>query len=253
MKVFLLVIYVFLAQGLAFAAEAKGTGGKEPVTVPLESSLAALQKQKSPNASYSAEFSTELFSAMSKKSRTSKGKVNYHPPSQFRWEVTKPESELYVATGTELWKYNAKAKHAQKMPMSNAGLEFLQVLIDPPELAKRYEILPWNSGEAETALKPAEKGSEKNSQKEKTTDAFDNAPRMSSDFLFVKLVPKVKTGTEDYLYVIADKTSGQVKEIRIAFKNGNRNSIAFEKWQEEKVSDLTFKFEPPPGTAIDKL
>jgi outer membrane lipoprotein-sorting protein len=44
-----------------------------------------------------------------------------------------------------------------------------------------------------------------------------------------------------------------VDEIRIAFRNGNKNTIRFQKWSEKSVAADVFDFVPPKGTAVDKM
>ncbi len=208
--------------------------------------LGALQRSKDPKTSYQSDFQTRFYAARTQKIRQSKGSVVYRPPSQFRWEIASPEVELYVSSGKVLWKHSPKTKHASRMAASDAGLDFLQALTDPAALVQRYSVERWNKsseavGSAKSALDfdtlptPTPKGS------------------ASSGVLFVKLVPKAAGTPEDYLYLIADQSSGQVDEIRIAFRNGNRNIITFAKWSASDAGPKVFEFTPPAGTAVDNL
>lgn len=208
--------------------------------------LAKIQRSKDPKVIFEAAFKGRFFSARTKKERFSLGEVAYSAPTSFRWEVQSPEPEIYTSSGTALWKFNPRAKHAQQIPMNEAGLDFLKALLDPADLTKRYSIEEWSA-------------KEKNSALEKSFSDFDTLPTQgakaaaSSAKVFARLVPKSEGNPEEYLYLIADSKSGQIDEIRIAFRNGNRNIITFEKWGLSKAGPEIFKFEPPAGTAIDKM
>lgn len=227
------------------AAHAAETADPEAL---LKKQLAELQKSKklSLGTGYVSQFKQTLFSALRSKERASSGSLQYLPPGSFRWEVVEPQKETYVSTGEILWKYIPSARHAQKMPVSEAGLDFLQVLFEPSALESRYQIKEWPDLDSS---QPAAK----NETGKNGTASFAQKPPAQAGQLFVKLIPKDSTGSEDFLYVIADRQTGHVTEIRIAFKNGNRNVIAFSGWKVEKMEKSAFNFSPPPGTAVDRM
>jgi outer membrane lipoprotein-sorting protein len=214
----------------------------------LKKQLSDLQKSKklSAGSGYVSQFKQTLFSALRGKERASSGSLQYLPPGYFKWLVLEPQQETYISTGDILWKYIPSAKHAQKMPLNDAGLDFLNVLFDPSALESRYVIAPWLDVESSKQAVKEETG--KNG-----LASFEQKPPSSTGLLFVKLIPKDSSGGEDFLYVIADRRTGHVQEIRIAFKNGNRNVIAFSGWSVEKMEKTAFNFSPPAGTAVDKM
>lgn len=210
--------------------------------------LAELQRKKKRGVTFSSAFKTRFFAARTQKTRESKGSVMYLPPQKFKWEVTAPESEVYVSSGQVLWKYSPAAKHATRMASQEAGLEFLQALTDPQALQQRYAFSQWEGASGNDSAKSA-----------KSATDFDALPTSATKpppgqgKLLAKLTPKLEGTPEEYLYLVADRTNGQVDEIRIAFRNGNRNVITFGSWSEVNAVPAVFDFSPPPGTAVDKM
>jgi outer membrane lipoprotein-sorting protein len=209
--------------------------------------LAKIQRSKDPKVIFESVFKSRIYLAKTKMERVSEGKVAYSAPASFRYEIKTPEPELYISDGQAHWKYIAGDRHAQRVSsLDGFGMDFIKLILDPAELAKRYTIAEWSSKEKISAL-------------EKSFSTFDVVPTQgakaaaSAAKLFAKLIPKAGGTPEEYLYLIADSKSGQIDEIRLAFPNGNRNIFTFEKWSLSKAGPETFKFEPPPGTAVDKM
>ncbi len=209
--------------------------------------LAKIQRSKDPKVIFESIFKSRIYSAKTKMERVSKGRVAYSAPVSFRYETKFPEEELYISDGQAHWKYVPGEKHAQRVSsLDGFGIDFLKLILDPAELAKRYSVEEWSP-------------KEKNSALEKSFSEFDELPTQgakaaaSSAKVFARLVPKSGGTPEEYIYLIADSKSGQIDEIRLAFPNGNRNIITFEKWGRSKAGPDIFKFEPPAGTAVDKM
>lgn len=235
------------AVGLILHAAASGSEMEGPEAL-LKKQLAQLQKSKklSVGSGYVSQFKQTLYSALRSKKRSSSGSLQYLPPGLFRWEVSEPRKETYVSTGEILWKYVPSARHAQSMPVTQAGLDFLQLLLEPSALESRYHIKEWKDLGSTQSMAKDEAG--KNG-----AASFQQKPPAREGQLFVKLIPKDSTGSEEALFVIADRQTGHVTEIRIAFKNGNRNVIVFSGWRVEKMEKSAFNFVPPPGTAVDRM
>ncbi len=243
-RIFFLAILISMYVSSGFDGFARANSAASNI----EKEISQLQAKRRGGKGYESRFKQSFYSALRKKSRGSVGSLSILAPNMFRWQVQRPQPELYVSSGEFLWKYNERAQHAQRMKADSAGLDFLQAVLDPQALKKRYELLPWNNSAESKSNK-----SEKNSQGNHAPSSFDTKPSSRPERLFAKLIPRQKTGAEDYLYLVANKSTGHVVEIRIAFKNGNRNTIEFQGWSATDLNAEDFQFEPPAGTAIDKL
>jgi outer membrane lipoprotein-sorting protein len=213
----------------------------------LSDDLSSLQRSKSASAVYASNFTATFFAARTQKTRESRGNVQYQAPKKFRWEVLEPEAEVYTSSGDVLWKYSPVLRHATKMASSDAGLEFLQALTDPKALLERYGIEPWGPAKQQSKDPQAKVASDFDTPPTAATKQADKSR------LFAKLVPKGQGTPEEFLYLVANRSTGQVDEIRIAFRNGNKNTIRFQKWSEKSVAADVFDFVPPKGTAVDKM
>jgi outer membrane lipoprotein-sorting protein len=196
----------------------------------LATELKSLQEKTSRHNSFRADFEQQIFSALRKKTTTSKGQLFFAQPKKFRWEIATPSKELYVNNGEWFWKYVENTKHALRMPANSGELDFLDVVF-------HLDKLPGKFGLKKLTTWPLEEN-----QPEKQCPA---------KHVCFALEPLQK-GNQKSVGIVINQTSGFVSRLRIEFKNGNKTNIVFHSFQPEKVADDMFEFSPPPGTAVDK-
>lgn len=196
----------------------------------LAAELKSLQEKANKHSSLRADFEQQIFSALRKKTTTSKGQLFFAQPKKFRWEIATPSKELYVNNGEWFWKYVENTKHALRMPANSGELEFLDVVF-------HLDKLPGKFGLKKLSTWPLEE-----TQPEKPCPA---------KHVCFALEPLQK-GNQKSVGIVINQTSGFVSRLRIEFKNGNKTNIVFHSFQPEKVADDVFEFSPPPGTAVDK-
>ena len=66
------------------------------------------------------------------------------------------------------------------------------------------------------------------------------------------MIPKSE-GSQERIHLRVDARAAEVRELRIAYRNGNRTRLVFAPLKEANVEAARFDFTPPPGTAVDKM
>lgn len=204
---------------------------------PGPSTASRLEKfQASAKKPFKVGLKQEFYSALRKKSEASVGELEFAPPKSFRWSMKTPKtvgnaiqfkSEIYVSNGKEFWKYNESAKHAVKYSSNIKELDFLDVILNPAQLAKTYNVEEWKNG-------------------------TEPPPDVCKDRLCVALESKETLGKRK-LFLILNEKSGWVEELRIVYQDGNRAVLRFEDHKIGEIAKGRFDFTPPPGTAVDNM
>jgi outer membrane lipoprotein-sorting protein len=222
-----------------FSAPAFAQESSQAVIAELEK----IQKLTEKRTDFSVKFKQEVFSSLMNKVTPSKGTLDFVPPRMFRWEVERPKRrEVYVNNEKDFWKYTEATRHAQRLPADAGELEFLDIILKPGTLAKRYQVNPWI----------LESKPEKETTPATSAVMSDIPPAPSPGTLLVKLVPREKTN-QDRMYLVIQKQRGVIEELRVVYQNGNRTRVVFEDFAKGSVDKARFEFVPPPGTAIDKM
>ena len=184
--------------------------------------LRSLQTAASDRKSLSVEFDQEFYSALTKVTRKSKGTLDYLAPVSFRWEVQSPRKEIYVNNEKEFWKFQESTRHAQKLPSGALELDFIDLALRFTSLEKKYKL------SSSKELKTGEKE------------------------FSIELVP-LKEENQKRILLALSETTKTVTQMKIFYKNGNTTLISFRKPVFDSKPASRFVFEPPKGTAVDKL
>lgn len=205
----------------------------------LDMSIKNAQKLKS----FKVSFEQENYSYLRNKKSTSNGLLYISKPASFRFEITHPRSELYISNGLDFWKYIPKFKHAQHLKSQLKEIGFIDLLTNPSNLNKHYEILPWVDDNAKKVSQDANISALES----------DAPPAANKEFIHLKLLPKGDK-QQKVLYAIIQVKTGFVKELRIVQLNGNRTRLVFSNHESKKPpSKKLFHFSPPQGIVVDKL
>jgi outer membrane lipoprotein-sorting protein len=256
---------VALLFALGAHAESPATGkakGRQAVKKPepvedtrdVATVLQDCQEVASKREAFLTTFSQETFSALRNRSSRQSGTLSYRAPRSFRWEVTAPRKELYVSNGKDFWKYNETAKHAQKLAADLVELRFLDAVLRPGMLAVDFGIEPWvlSAPAVEPVKTPAAAASPSPVPTPKlNTGISELPPAVVAGKVYARLMPRGKS-KQQAMYLVADKSSCAVEELRVFYENGNRSRIVFGKVESKNLPASQFDFVPPPGTAVDK-
>ena len=164
------------------------------------------------------QFTQQVLDANGALKETSSGRVALSAPRQFRWEYTKPYSQLIVADGTRVWVYDPDlqqvTRRAQGSEEQNSPLA---ALIDPAKLDRQYTI-------RETGTK----------------DGLD----------WLTLTPKTATQTGFVSARLGFNAAGLAK-MQVIDSLGQKTTIAFGAWKRNPAFAAgTFRFVPGKGVDV---
>lgn len=170
---------------------------------------------------FKGEFSQTLLHKESGAKEKRDGTLKFQKPLLIRWETAKPNEELLVITGKEIWDYLPEEEIAYRYPMSLAqdSRSIIQVITGQAALSEDFKI--------------------KNLGKENNLQKFSLFPKEPTTQM-----------VEGIIWVSPD--TGHIKRAKIIDFYGNENDISFRSFSpENKIADSAFKFTPPKGIEVE--
>ena len=163
-------------------------------------------------------FEQQVYEGNNASPRHSSGTVKLSAPRQFRWEINKPNSQLIVADGDQVWIYDPDL---EQVTVRNQSAEEqnspLSVLIDPTELQRQYKV--------------SEGGT-------------------SAGLEWLVLAPK-KADDAGFKQARLGFGPGGLARMEMQDTLGQRTVIGFGPWvRNPKFAAGTFRFTPPKGTDV---
>jgi outer membrane lipoprotein carrier protein len=193
----------------------------QPATPSAVEVAAALQKKYDSVRDFTANFVHEAEGGILRRKASERGTLQVKKPGRMRWDYTAPEQKLFVSDGTKMYLY---------IPADR------QVVVSPVPAAD----------EATTAvLFLAGKGS-------LTRDfAVSFADGSGPDTYSLKLQPKLPERDYDWLQVVVDRSTLQIRTLAAGDAQGGRSTFRFSNFKENVgLADKIFEFKPPRGVDI---
>jgi outer membrane lipoprotein carrier protein len=184
----------------------------------------ALQKKYDSINDFAADFIHTYEGGAFKKQLTERGHLLVKKPLKMRWEYVAPEEKLFVSDGAKMYSYIPQDK---------------QVIVSS---------VP--SGDAVTTptLFLAGKG---NLTRDFTPSLVDLPPQMPPGTRALKLVPKVAQPEYDWLILVADPASFEIRGLVTVDAQGGKSSISFLNLKENVgLADKAFAFKIPRGVDV---
>jgi outer membrane lipoprotein carrier protein len=182
----------------------------------------ALQQRYDRVKDFTADFTHTYEGGVLKKTSTERGTVQIKKPGRMRWDYTAPDKKLFVSDGSKVYSYIPADK---------------QVIINdvPPD------------DEATTAvLFLTGKG---NLTRDFTVSYAAGAD--DPETYALKLDPKSKQRDYDWLVLVVDRKTLQIRSLTASDVQGGRSSFAFSNYRENAgLADKTFEFKIPKGVDV---
>ena len=188
---------------------------------PAQEVAAALQKKYDAVQDFTADFVQESEGGLLRKKQTERGVVQVKKPGKMRWDYKSPEQKLFLSDGRHIYLH---------VPADN------QVIIsNVPE-----------QDEATTAvLFLVGKG---NLTRDFTVSYADGG---GPDTYSLRLQPKLPERDYDWLQLIFDRKTLQIRTLSAADSQGGRSTFQFSNFKENTgLSDKTFTFKIPRGADV---
>jgi outer membrane lipoprotein carrier protein len=193
----------------------------EPVQPPAQEVAAALQRKYDTIRDFTADFVHDSQGGLLRKKQTESGVVQVKKPGKMRWDYKNPEPKVFVSDGRRIYLY---------IPADN------QVVITPvPEEAQATTAVLFLVGKG-------------NLTRDFTVTYAEGG---SADSYALRLQPRLPERDYDWLQIVIDRRTMQIRSLSAADAQGGRSTFQFSDFKENVgLSDKAFEFKIPRGADV---
>jgi outer membrane lipoprotein carrier protein len=170
---------------------------------------------------FSADFVHSYEGGILKKTATEKGTLQVKKPGRMRWEYTHPEHKLFVSDGKKIYSYIPADKQVivSSMPAEDQATTAVLFLVGKGSLTRDFTASMADGGGPDTWA--------------------------------IKLEPKQRQRDYDWLVLIVDRQSLQIRTLVAAEREGGRSTFQFSNYRENiGLTDKIFEFKMPRGVDV---
>jgi outer membrane lipoprotein carrier protein len=184
----------------------------------------ALQQKYDSVKDFSADFTHTYEGGVLRKQITERGRLIVRKPGKMRWQYTAPEEKLFVADGVKMYSYIPQDK---------------QVIVSN---------VPRDDEATTPALFLAGKG---NLTRDFTASLVDLPAGMPPGAKALKLVPKARQPDYDWLVLVVDPASLDIRGLVTVDAQGGKSSFLFTNLKQNVgLADKDFAFKIPRGVDV---
>lgn len=196
-------------------------GGQDPRQSSAQEVANALQKKYNAIHDFTADFVHESEGGVLRKKQTESGVVQVKKPGKMRWDYKKPEPKVFVSDGRRIYLH---------VPADN------QVIVSP---------VPEGDQATTAVLFLVGKG---NLTRDFTVTFM---PGASADAYALRLQPKLPERDYDWLQIVVDRRTLQMRSLSAADAQGGRSTFQFSNFKENVgMADKVFEFKIPRGADV---
>jgi outer membrane lipoprotein carrier protein len=200
-------------------AAAPGAADRTPAEV-----ATALQKKIDGIKDFTTDFTHVYEGGVLRKQITERGRLLVKKPGKMRWDYTTPEQKEFVSDGVKMYSYLPQDK---------------QVIVSS---------VPSDDEASTPTLFLAGKGS---LTRDFTPSLVDVPPGMAAGTLGLKLVPKARQRDYDWLTLVVDRTTLDIRGLQTIDAQGGKSSFSFTNLKQNVgVADKEFAFKIPRGVDV---
>jgi outer membrane lipoprotein carrier protein len=186
-----------------------------------EQVAAALQAKYDGIRDFSADFTQQYESGVLKRKLTERGKVRVKKPGKMRWDYTSPEKKVFVSDGARiyLWVPADNQVTTSPVPKQDEATTAVLFLVGKGHLTRDFNV---------TFIPDAPAGT-----------------------YALRLEPKLAERDYDWLELVVDQRSLQLRSLGAADRQGGQSTFTFSNFKENVgLSDSTFAFQIPRGADV---
>jgi outer membrane lipoprotein carrier protein len=181
----------------------------------------ALQEKYDRVKDFTADFTHVYAGGVLKKRASESGTVQIRKPGMMRWDYTAPDKKEFVSDGHKMYSYVPADK---------------QVIVSS---------LPSDDQATTAVLFLAGKG---NLTRDFNVSYADNA---DPDMIALRLDPRRQQRDYDWLVLVVDRRSMQIRGLTAADQQGGRSTFTFKNYRENTgIPDKVFEFKIPRGADV---
>ena len=203
------------------AAAGLSVSAAQPAGPSATEVASALQKKYDSIRDFSADFEHHSEGGILRKKRLERGLVLVKKPGRMRWNYTSPEKKEFVSDGKHMYLYVPADRQVVRSPVPEADQATTAVLFlaGKGSLTRDFNV----------------------------SFAADGG----SDTYALRLQPKLKERDYDWLEVVVNRTTMQIRSLSAADAQGGRSTFVFSNFKENPgLSDKTFEFKIPRGVDV---
>jgi outer membrane lipoprotein carrier protein len=189
---------------------------------PAVETARALQQQYDRVKDFTASFTHTYAGGVLGKTSTEKGTVQIAKPAKMRWEYTTPEKKLFVADGRKVYSYIPADKQVivSDIPSDDEATTAVLFLAGKGNLTRDFTV------------------------------SYDTAAETPGTWA-LRLDPKQKQRDYDWLVIVVDRSTLQIRSLTAADRQGGRSTFAFSNYRENTgIADKVFEFKMPRGVDV---
>jgi outer membrane lipoprotein carrier protein len=210
--------------GLVGPREVKAASETNPLTV---DQILEHVENKYNNSKFKADFIQNSFLKAMDITDSASGKVYIKYPGKMRWEYEKPNRQIYITDGENLWVYRPEDNQVQtgKAPEFFKGGKGASFLSDIRLIRQKFDI------------------------------SLEQGPPEESDlFHHLKLIPREKTLDITEVHLKVSKKTYNVLQVMTLDYYGNENRIDLINFAfDVDMDDSLFSFTIPPGVDVIQI
>ena len=192
-----------------------------PARPPAAEVAAALQKKYDTIRDFTADFVQESEGGLLRKKQIERGIVQVKKPGKMRWDYKSPETKVFVSDGRRIYLH---------VPADN------QVIVS---------AVPTEDQATTAVLFLVGKG---NLTRDFTVSYADDS---AADTYALRLQPKIPETDYDWLQLIVDRASLQIRSLTAADREGGHSTFRLTNFKENAgLADKTFAFKIPRGADV---
>ena len=180
----------------------------------------ALQTKYDRVRDFTADFTQLHVGLLKKKGSVHSGKLQVKKPGKMRWDYTAPEKQLFVSDGSTIYLYVPADK---------------QVTVSPVPKQDATSAMMFLTGKGNIVR----------------DFAVTFTPKAPEGTYGLRLQPKVAERDYDWLELVVEKSSLQIRQLTAANRQGGQETFTFTNFKENiGLSDKTFEFTIPRGVDV---
>ena len=200
---------------------ASAQSGSDPAQPSAPEIAAALQRRYNGVRDFTADFVHDSQGGLLRKRQSESGVVQVKKPGKMRWDYRKPEPKVFVSDGRRIYLH---------VPADN------QVIVSP---------VPSEDQATTAVLFLAGKG---DLTRDFTVTFADGA---APDTYALRLQPKLPERDYDWLQIVVDRRTLQIRSLSAAESQGGRSTFQFANFKENVgLPDKAFEFKIPRGADV---
>jgi outer membrane lipoprotein carrier protein len=170
---------------------------------------------------FTADFTQTYQGGVLRKTSTEKGTLQVKKPGRMRWEYTSPEQKLFVSDGQKIYSYIPADRQVivSSVPTDDRATTAVLFLVGKGDLARDFNV--------------------------------SYADAAAPDTIALKLDPTSRQADYDWLELVVDRESLQIRTLIAAEREGGRSTVQFSNYRENTgLADKIFTFKIPRGVDV---